>query len=433
MQQTGRSVPREKDYIRKDGSRVSVLIASALFSKEPLQGISFILDLTQQRLIEDQLRQAQKMEIVGQLTGGVAHDFNNLLLVILGSAEALAEDLAESPKLESLAQLTLTAAMRGAELTNRLLAFARRQPLQPTSADVNSLLSGMEGLLRRTLQEAIDIEIAGDPALWSCIVDVAALESAILNLAINARDAMPGGGHLTIETTNVEVDATYAATRPEVQPGNYVLIAITDDGIGMTPEVAERAFEPFFSTKPAGKGSGLGLSMVYGFVKQSGGHISLYSEPGKGTTVRLYLPRADSAARWEPARGVSLSIPAGKGETVLLVEDNDLVRSFSEMQLRNLGYKVTTAADGAAALDALKRDRFDLLFTDVILPGTLNGPRLAEAAKQLQPGIKVLYASGYTENAIVHHGRLDVGVELISKPYSRPTLARRLRQILEEK
>lgn len=427
------STPREKDYVRKDGSRVSVLIASSLFSDEPLQGISFVVDLTQQRKIEEQLRHAQKMEAIGQLTGGIAHDFNNLLVVMLGSAETLLEELTESPKLANMARMTLTAAMRGAELTNRLLAFARRQPLQPANVDINRLLAEMEGLLRRTLQEAIDIKLVCDSGLWPSIIDVAALESVILNLAINSRDAMPDGGHLTIETANSTIDETYAASRPEVHPGEYVMIAITDDGVGMTADVAEHVFEPFFSTKPAGRGSGLGLSMVYGFVKQSGGHIAIYSEPGKGTTIRLYFPRADATARWEPAAGVSLALPAGQGETILFVEDNDLVRSFSEMQLRNLGYIVTTASDGAAALDALKKGPFDLLFTDVILPGTLNGPRLAEAAQELQPGIRVLYASGYSENAIVHHGRLDAGVELISKPYSQPTLARRLRQILERK
>jgi len=431
--QSKRSAPRERDYIRKDGTRVSVLIASSLFSNDPLQGISFVVDLTQQRKVEEQLRHAQKMEAIGQLTGGVAHDFNNLLLVMLGSAETLVEELSESPKLANLAKMSLTAAMRGAELTNRLLAFARRQPLHPSSVNINGMVTGMEGLLRRTLQEAIDIELICDSDLWPAIIDASALESAILNLALNSRDAMPEGGHLTIQTANATIAEDSVNMRPEIPSGEFVMIAITDDGAGMIPDVAARVFEPFFSTKPAGKGSGLGLSMVYGFVKQSGGHISLHSEPGRGTTIRLYFPRADGTARWEPAAGVSVSVPAGRGETILLVEDNDLVRNFSEIQLRNLGYKVTTASDGATALEALKKGSYDLLFTDVILPGNLNGPRLAEAVKQLRPGIKVLYASGYTEDAIVHHGRLDPGVELISKPYSQPMLARRLRQILEGK
>ena len=244
---------------------------------------------------------------------------------------------------------------------------------------------------------------------------------------------MPEGGHLTIQTVNTTIDKAYAEMRPEVHPGDFVVITITDNGTGMTPDVVARAFEPFFSTKPAGKGTGLGLSMVYGFVKQSGGHIALYSEPGDGTTVRLYFPRANDTARLEPAAGVSVAVPIGQGETILLVEDNDLVRNFSEIQLRNLGYKVTTASDGATALEALKKGTYDLLFTDVILPGALNGPRLAGAVKQLQPKIKVLYASGYAEDAIVHQGRLDPGVELISKPYSQPALARRLRRILKGK
>jgi PAS domain S-box-containing protein len=421
----------EKEYVRKDGSRVPVLIGGAAMESDPEQGVSFVLDLTQQRKIEEQLRQGQKLQALGQLTGGVAHDFNNLLMIIMGNAEMLTAKLAGDPRLLEMAELIGNSAKRAAELTGRLLAFARRQPLRPVATDVNRLVAGMDGLLRRTLGESVRIELVQGAGLWQAMVDPAALETAILNLAINARDAMPDGGCLTVATANTHIDEAYARVRNEVRPGQYVAVSITDNGIGMSPEVAKQAFEPFFTTKDIGKGSGLGLSMVYGFLKQSRGHVSLYSEPDKGTTVRMYLPRALGGAEQPAAADAMVPLPQGT-ERVLLVEDDDLVRSYSEAQLRSLGYTVVAVNDGPSALQALSRDPFDLLFTDVVLPGGLNGRQLADRARKLHPRLKILYTSGYTADAIVHDGRLEPGVDLISKPYRQQDLAFKLRRVLSE-
>ena len=422
----------EKEYIRKDGSRVPVLVGGALLESDVAQGVSFVLDLTQQRKIEEQLRQGQKLQALGQLTGGIAHDFNNLLMIIMGNAEMLTAKLEDNPRLLEMAELINNSAKRAAELTGRLLAFARRQPLRPAAVDVNRLVAGMDGMLRRTLGESVRIELVQGAGLWPAMIDSTALETAILNLAINARDAMPNGGCLTVATANTHIDEAYARVRTEVRPGQYVAISITDNGIGMSPEVAKQAFEPFFTTKDVGKGSGLGLSMVYGFIKQSRGHVSLYSEIDKGTTVRMYLPRAIAGTeeRAAPSDGV-VPLPQGT-ERVLLVEDDDLVRGYSESQLRQLGYAVVAVNDGPAALQALSREPFDLLFTDVVLPGGMNGRQLAEEARKLHPQIKVLYTSGYTADAIVHDGRLDPGVNLISKPYRQQDLAFKLRRVLSE-
>ncbi|MFW5681235.1 MAG: response regulator, partial [Pseudomonadota bacterium] len=397
----------------------------------PLRMIGSMLDVTESRTLDERLRQAQKMEAVGHLTGGVAHDFNNLLTVIIGNAEFLTEGLEGSP-LQELASMTAAAAERGAQLTSRLLAFARRQPLQPRAVDVDDLLRSLDALLRRTLPETIDIQLSRADGTWAAHVDPGQLEAAILNLAINARDAMPGGGSLTIETANAVLDADYARIQPESQPGAYVALTVTDTGSGMTPDVAARAFDPFFTTKPVGKGSGLGLSMVYGFAKQSGGHARLYSEPGVGTAVRLYLPRDEAAGRTDAAPTDAALVPRGD-EHVLVVEDDDLVRAHVQTQLRTLGYRVTTAADAPAALRLMEQtDDVDLLFTDVVMPGGMNGADLAREAQRRWPGLKVLFTSGYTENAIVHHGRLDAGVELLSKPYRRADLARKLRHVLDD-
>ncbi|MDB5377655.1 MAG: multi-sensor hybrid histidine kinase [Rubritepida sp.] len=377
------------------------------------------------------LSQAQKMEAVGQLTGGIAHDFNNLLTVILGNAEFLVDDLADRPESRELALSMVMAAERGAELTRSLLAFARRQPLAPKAVDTNRLVLGMQGLLRRTLGEHIECRIVLNPGLWPAMVDSAQLESATLNLALNARDAMPSGGVLTIETSCTHLDAAYADQHPEVQAGDYVMVAVSDSGTGMAPEILAQAFEPFFTTKEVGKGTGLGLSMVYGFVRQTGGHITLYSECGEGTTVKLYLPRADALpAGAEPTRPA----PAiGAGEVVLAVEDNDLVRSHVTGELKALGYTVLSAASGAEALHIVhdRERRIDLLFTDVVMPGGLSGPDLARLALEVRPGLKLLYTSGYTENAVVHNGRLNPGAQLLTKPYRRQELARTLREVLE--
>ncbi|MEX0807531.1 MAG: ATP-binding protein [Dongiaceae bacterium] len=384
----------------------------------------------QRAAIEDlnrKLGQSQKMEAVGQLTGGIAHDFNNLLTIILGNATALSEGLSDNRKLHALAEMTERAAERGAELTSRLLAFARRQPLEPRVINVNEQVLGMDKLLHRTLGEDIEVKLVQAGGLWKAMVDPGQLENAILNLSINARDAMPNGGRLTIETANAHLDETYAIGQSEVEPGEYVMVAVSDSGTGMDSATLERAFEPFFTTKEVGKGSGLGLSMVYGFVKQSRGHVRIYSEAGQGTTVKLYLPRAmaDAGTAARPPRTATAQ---GGREKILLVEDDNLVREHVAGQLSGLGYDVVSARDGSEAIEALKRaEDFDLLFTDVVMPGGISGRQLAEAARTLRPTLPVLFTSGYTENAIVHHGRLDPGVHLLQKPYRKQDLAAKVR------
>lgn len=399
---------------------------------EPRGYYIFATDVTERRLAEGQLRQAQKMEAVGQLTGGVAHDFNNLLTVILGNSEILASELPKDSHLRALADMTAAAAQRGADLTHRLLAFARRQMLAPKSIDVNELVAHMDGLIRRTLSEDIEIELVRGAGLWEALADPAELESALLNLCINARDAMTGGGRLTIETANTWLDQNYAEQHTEVRPGQYVMIAVSDTGTGISPEDIDRVFEPFFTTKETGKGTGLGLSMVYGFIKQSNGHVKIYSELGQGTTVKMYLPRADKSEA--PATVVSQATPSAAGsERILVVEDDDLVRGHTESLLVSLGYKVVSASNAPEALAIIqKAPDFDLLFTDIIMPGGMNGRELAEAARKLKPTLKILFTSGYTENAIVHHGRLDRGVHLLNKPYRREDLAKKIRAILSE-
>ena len=380
------------------------------------------------------LRQSQKMEAVGQLTGGVAHDFNNLLTVILGNAELVADALADRPRLRQMVEMTAKAAERGAELTGRLLAFSRRQPLDPRPSDINRLIADMDPMLRRTLGEHIEIELVRGGGLWTAMVDPGQLENAILNLCLNARDAMPSSGRLTIETANAHLDADYAAGQAELEPGQYVMVAVSDTGTGMDAATLERAFEPFFTTKDVGKGSGLGLSMIYGFVKQSKGHVRIYSEPGLGTTVRLYLPRAvaeDGAGAPVPAHAAADAAAERGSGRILLVEDDALVRENSAAQLTSLGYAVVAVGSAPEALAVLEKDAaFDLLFTDIVMPGGMNGRALAERALKLRPGLPVLYTSGYTENAIVHHGRLDRGVELLAKPYRRQDLAAKVRAVL---
>lgn len=424
----GRPPAHENRYIRKDGAVVPMLF-TCIWSNEHKLLFAFGRDLTRQKEMEERLRQSQRLEAVGQLTGGIAHDFNNLLTVIMGNAEELAEQLSENDHLRLLAEMTRTAAERGADLTSRLLAFARRQPLEPKSTDVNRLVARMDGLLRRILAENVEIEFVRGAGLWSAFVDPSQFEAAILNLAVNARDAMPGGGRLTVETANAYIDEAYAGRHIEVAPGQYVMLSVSDSGVGMSPQVAARAFEPFFTTKETGKGSGLGLSMVYGFVKQSRGHVNIYSEEGQGTTVKIYLPRGDAAEDVAVAPRADVE-PRGS-ETILLVEDDELVRSYVEGQLKSLGYTVLAVENGSQALKIVAaREDIDLLFTDVVMPGGLNGPQLAQEAKKFRTALKVLFTSGYTENAIVHHGRLDRGVQLLSKPYRRQELAAKVRLVL---
>jgi signal transduction histidine kinase/CheY-like chemotaxis protein len=388
-------------------------------------------DVTGQKETELLLRQAQKMDAVGQLTGGIAHDFNNILTVITGTIEILAEAVADKPQLAAVAKMIDDAAERGSELTNQLLAFARRQPLQPRTTDVNGLINDMVKLLRPTLGERIEIEAMLASDAWPALVDTAQLNTALLNLAINARDAMPNGGKLTIETRNVMLDDAYAAAHSEVAPGPYTMIALSDTGVGIPAAILDKVFEPFFTTKEIGKGTGLGLSMVYGLVKQSGGHIKIYSEEGHGTTVKIYLPRAGEQSESDPVR-VPAALPEGGTETVLVVEDDRLVRENVVAQLRSLGYTTHAAANAAEALKLIERgEPIDLLFTDIVMPGPINGRQLANEALKRRPALKVLFTSGYTENAIVHHGRLDPGVLLLAKPYRKSELAVMVRTAID--
>jgi PAS domain S-box-containing protein len=382
---------------------------------------------------DEALRQSQKMEVVGQLTGGVAHDFNNLLQVIMGNLETVRRGVAtDSPRMVRAAENALKGARRAASLTQRLLAFSRRQPLNPKPIDVNALISGMSDLLHRTLGETIEVLSVQGAGVWRAEADPTELESAVLNLALNARDAMPDGGRLTIETTNADIDHSYSATHAEVTPGQYVAISVSDTGVGMSAETISRAFEPFYTTKPVGEGTGLGLSQVYGFVKQSGGHVKIYSEPGQGTSVKIYLPRLKRAIPIEPLGKEAAAPEAAAEETILVVEDDDDVRAYTVEALRELGYRVIEAHDGPSALRLLERQfRLDLLFTDVVLPGGMTGAQVAAQARGAKPDLKVLFTTGYARNAIVHHGRLDPGVQLITKPFTLANLAARVRDVLD--
>lgn len=422
----------ETVHQRKDGSLYDVFVNLHL-TGEKGSGAFFavIEDITERKQAAKLLQQAQKMEAVGQLSGGIAHDFNNLLLVIQGNLEMLRESGPTQKKFNKTIDILERAAKRGSDLTTRLLAFARRQPLAPEKIDVNTLTKSMTEMLARILGEQIEIETVLAGGLWSAVVDPAQLENAIVNLAINAREAMPDGGKLTIETSNSHLDDAYAEVNAEVVAGQYVLLAISDTGEGMTPEVMDRAFEPFFTTRPVGEGSGLGLSMVYGFVKQSGGHVKLYSE-GEGTTVKLYLPRSRRHPEAVPEKRADDNKVPGGQETILVVEDDDEVRDFVVSTLGDLGYKVVEAGYGVEALEKLGDiKKLDLLLTDVVLPGGLNGRQVAEEMIRQRPGLKVLYTSGYSANAIIHHGKLDADVEFLAKPYKRRDLARKVRLILD--
>jgi nitrogen-specific signal transduction histidine kinase/CheY-like chemotaxis protein len=390
----------------------------------------FIRDLTEKIADEAQFRQAQKMDAIGQLTGGIAHDFNNILTVILGTVEIVKKGTADRPQLAEVAKLIEEAAEQGAGLTQHLLAFARKQPLQPREVDINDLMNTTAKLLRPTLGEQIEIETSLTTDTWLAFVDPHQLSTAILNLALNSRDAMPQGGKLILETQNSYLDESYATRHSDVKPGAYVLIAVSDTGSGIPANLLERVFDPFFTTKEFGRGTGLGLSMVYGFVKQSGGHIKVYSEEGHGTTIRIYLPRSAEQGR-DRLDGAEKEQAVGGSELILVVEDDPLVRNYVVAQVRGLGYRTLSAANGEEALTAIEADTtIDLLFTDVIMRGKMNGRQLVEQASKIRPGLKVLYTSGYTENAIVHHGRLDPGVLLLAKPYRQDDLARMIRQAL---
>ena len=419
----------ETRYVHKDGKAVQLTWMGTW--SEPVRRHFFVgRDLTEKHAAEALFRQAQKMEAVGQLTGGIAHDFNNILTVITGTIGILADAVAGDPQLVAIARMIDDAAERGANLTKHLLAFARRQPLQPREVDVNALILETVKLLRPTLGEHIQIDplLAEDAS--AALVDPSQLTTAILNLALNARDAMPTGGNLALETSNVYLDESYAAMNNEVVPGNYVMVAVSDTGSGIAAADLEKVFDPFFTTKEVGKGTGLGLSMVFGFVKQSNGHIKIYSEQGHGTTVKLYLPCATGLHTTTAEPLVPSGIEGGT-EVVLVVEDDALVRRYVITQIESLGYTTLEAGNAAEAMTIINTpSNIDLLFTDVIMPGPMNGRQLVDEALKHRPTLKTLFTSGYTENAIVHHGRLDSGVLLLAKPYRKSDLARMIRQAL---
>jgi PAS domain S-box-containing protein len=427
--------------VRKDGTTFWASVVINTIRDETGEVIGFAKvtrDRTERRAAEERARQSQKMEGIGQLTGGVAHDFNNLLTVVIGNLEALQRHLNDAAPDHDRLRRSADNAMRGARraesLTHRLLAFSRQQPLEPRSVDVGRLVSGMSDLLRRTLGEQIAVETVLTGGLWRAHSDSNELEVAIVNLAVNARDAMPNGGKLTIETANVHLDERYASAQVEVMPGQYVMLAISDNGVGMTAEVKAKAFDPFFTTKEVGQGTGLGLSQVYGFVKQSGGHVKIYSEVGEGTTIKIYLPRYHAAEDEQEEEPGQAAVRGAKHETILVVEDDNDVRSYTTETLRELGYTVLEAANGHAALQVLDHHpEISVLFTDVGLPGGINGRRLAEDAQKRSANLKVLFTTGYARNAIVHDGRLDPGVELLPKPFTQAALAEKLRDILDAK
>jgi PAS domain S-box-containing protein len=388
-----------------------------------------VKEIGERRAAEVALQQAQKMESIGKLTGGVAHDFNNLLQIISGNLQLLEAEVGTNPRAERRITSAMAGVQRGAKLASQLLAFGRRQPLEPKVISIGRLVLGMEDLLRRSIGEAIEIETVVSGSLWNAFADPTQIENAVLNLAINARDAMDGVGKLTIEVRNAHLDHSYSLQNPEVEPGQYVMLAVSDTGSGIPGDILEHVFEPFFTTKREGKGSGLGLSMVYGFVKQSGGHVKIYSEIGEGTTIRIYLPRVHDSE--DVAIGPELVEAGGGTETILVVEDDDDVRSTVGDMLRELGYKVLTARDAGSAVPILDSGvKIDLLFTDVVMPGPIRSPELARKARERIPDIRILFTSGYTENAIVHGGRLDPGVDLLTKPYTRQMLASRIREAL---
>jgi PAS domain S-box-containing protein len=416
---------------RKDGTVIEVEVATRAieFEGQPAT-LALAADVTERNRIEEQLRQSQKMEAVGQLTGGIAHDFNNLLTVIIANLEMLEEDEHLGPEGKAHLRSIGGAADRAAELTRQLLAFSRKQPLRAQVTVINGLVAGTVRLLRRSLSARIEIETVFATGLYAVEVDRAQLETALVNLCLNARDAMPGGGKLMIETRNATLDEAYAAHNRDVVAGDYAMLAVTDTGTGMAPEVLARVYDPFFTTKEVGKGSGLGLSMVYGFIQQSNGHIRVFSEPGRGTTFELFLPRTARAAH-RAAREENPAMPRGD-ERVLVVEDEAAVRATVVGQLASLGYDVAQAADGAAGLAAFEAARrpYDLLLTDVLMPG-LDGKALAAMVAERWPATRIVFMSGYAESTIVHHGSVDAGVLLLNKPFRKSELAQMIRQALD--
>jgi len=429
----------EGQRVRKDGTTfwAHVVIDAIRDDLGELVGFAKVTrDVSERRNAEATLQAAQatmirsqKLEAIGQLTGGVAHDFNNLLQVIGGNLQLLSKDIAGNARAEMRVQSALGGVARGSKLASQLLAFARRQPLEPRVVNAGRLIKNMDEMLRRALGGEIEVETVVAGGLWNSLIDPDQLENAVLNLAINARDAMNGEGRLTIEASNAFLDDEYVRQQDELSAGQYVMIAVTDTGTGIPPDILERVYEPFFTTKAEDKGTGLGLAMVYGFLKQSGGHVKIYSEVGAGTTVKLYFPR--EVASEDTLVGAPSADVKGGEETVLVVEDDDEVREVAVSMLTELGYRVVKARDAASALVVVDSGiPIDLIFTDVMMPGTLRSPDLARKAKERLPNVAVLFTSGYTQNAIVHGGRLDPGVELLAKPYTREALARKIRHVL---
>jgi PAS domain S-box-containing protein len=419
----------------KNGSLIDVRMScSPLYSPaHEIRGqVKVLEDLRERKRIEEQLHQAQKMEAIGNLTGGIAHDFNNLLTIVIGNIELTSRSLQDHPENAELLEGALSACLRGADLTRQLLAFGRRQTLKPEMVDVNRLIRGMVKLLVRTLGAHVRIDLIEGQGIWPVIIDPAQLDSAIVNLAVNARDAMPDGGPLTIETANVDVDDNFSVTHPGLKPGGYVVISVTDTGTGIPPQVVNRIFEPFYTTKATNKGTGLGLSMVYGFVKQSGGHVTVYSEVGAGTTFRLYLPRAltqvDAPARSAP----SLERQRSKGtERILVVEDNEAVRRMVCRQLSDMGYQVDIASHAQQALEIISDGtRVDAVFSDVVMPGEMSGVKLASEIADRWPTIKVLLTSGFPEAAL-NQANGDLRARILSKPYRADDLERAILDLLE--
>jgi PAS domain S-box-containing protein len=419
-------------YLHRDG-RIVPLAWTGVWSEPDQQHFFIGRDMTERITLEAQLRQALKMEAIGRLTGGIAHDFNNILAVIIGMSEVLAEAVSDNDRLAQMARTIDEAADRGAQLVQRLLAFARKQPLQTRILDVNEVVTRMIAILQRTLGEDIALKPALASDVWPTSTDASQLEDALLNMAVNARDAMPLGGQLVIETANVHLDEAYAAHNVEATPGDYVAVIVSDTGAGMPPEVIERAFEPFFTTKGVGQGSGLGLSMVYGFVKQSGGHVKIYSEAGHGTSIKLYLPKAAAVAPVvADAAGRELEQGAVGHETILVVEDDPAVRVVAVNILEGLGYAVRQAEDGHAALAILLRaGEIDLLFTDLVMPNGMSGQDLLRKAREQRPALKALFTSGYSEHVIQGRGARDIDVPLLGKPYRKQQLAAAVRSVLD--
>jgi PAS domain S-box-containing protein len=421
--------------LKKDGGEFPIEIGlNPIETEDGKMVLSAIVDLTERRDIEQQLRESQKMEAIGQLTGGIAHDFNNLLAVVQGNLELIGEKAGDDPEIGEMTADALSAVARGATLTHQLLAFSRRQPLAPQIVHLDSLVSNLTKLLRRTVEETIEIKTQIPPDLWPARIDPSQLQNALLNLAVNARDAMPNGGTLILEAANKILDETYTVHQVDLSPGPYVLLTVSDTGVGMPKEIVDRVIEPFFTTKPVGQGTGLGLSMVYGFLKQSGGHLNIYSEVGIGTTVSLYLPRAEVATAGPVTGTPGQMAPKGaQDEVILVLEDDDMVRRFAVRVLTGLGYRTIQAANGPEALELMESaDRIDLLLTDVVLPRGLNGPVVAERARIGRPNLKVLFMSGYTQDAIANNGMLDQGVNLLTKPFLKADLATKIREILDE-